>query len=113
MAAVNALPAYGSDQIWLPSPSAPRHHRQQRWHEDTMASLSVWNLDDDVLAKLKRRAVRHGRSAEAEARYILAQALSAEADLGFEDLAAQLRALTSGRRHTPAEVLLRESSEER
>jgi hypothetical protein len=43
----------------------------------------------------------------------LAQALSAEADLGFEDLAAQLRALTSGRRHTPAEVLLREGSEER
>jgi plasmid stability protein len=78
-----------------------------------VASLSVRNLENDVMAKLKRRAVRHGRSAEAEARHILAQAVSAEADTGFEDLAAQLRAMTSGRRHTPAEDLLREGREER
>lgn len=78
-----------------------------------MASLSVRNLEDDILARLKRRAARHGRSAEAEAREILAQALSGEAERGFGELAAELRALTAGRRHTPAEDLLREGREER
>jgi plasmid stability protein len=78
-----------------------------------MASLSVRNLDDDLLARLKRRAARHGRSAEAEVRDILRQTLSGEADTDFDALAAELRALTSGRRHTPAEDLLREGRDER
>jgi plasmid stability protein len=78
-----------------------------------MASLSVRNLDDDLLARLKRRAARHGRSAEAEVRDILRQTLSGEADTDFDTLAAELRALTSGRRHTPAEDLLREGRDER
>ena len=78
-----------------------------------MPSMSVRNLDDDLLGKLKRRAARHGRSAEAEVRAILRQALSSEAELGFDDLAAELRALTAGRRHTPAESLLREGRDER
>jgi antitoxin FitA len=78
-----------------------------------MASLSVRNLDDDLLGRLKRRAARHGRSAEAEVRDILRQALSSEAEVSFDDLAAELRALTTGRRHTPAEDLLREGRDER
>jgi plasmid stability protein len=60
-------------------------------------SLSVRNLDDALILSLKRRAARHGHSAEA----------------GFDDLAAELRALTAGRAHTPAETLLRESRDER
>ena len=78
-----------------------------------MASLSVRNLQDETMARLKRRAARHGRSAEAEARDILAQALSGEAGLDFDELAAELRALTAGRRHTPAEDLQREGRQER
>ena len=78
-----------------------------------MASLSVRNLDDDLLGRLKHRAARHGNSAEAEVRSILREALNGEADTGFDDLAAQLRALTVGRRHTPAEDLLREGRDER
>jgi plasmid stability protein len=78
-----------------------------------MASLSVRNLDDDLLARLKRRAARHGRSAEAEVRDILWQILSGEAETEFETIAAELRALTSGRRHTPAEYLVREGRDER
>ncbi len=78
-----------------------------------MASLSVRNLDDNLLTRLKRRAARHGRSAEAEVRTILAHALSSEAEPGFDELAAAVRALTAGRSHTPAEVLLRESRDER
>jgi plasmid stability protein len=80
---------------------------------NAMASLSVRNLDDDLLARLKRRAARHGRSAEAEVRDILRQTLNGEADTDFDTLAAELRALTSGRRHTPAEDLLREGRDER
>lgn len=78
-----------------------------------MASLSVRNLDDDLLARLKRRAARHGHSAEAEVRDILRRILTAEAEIDFETLAAELRALTAGRRHTPAEKLLREGRDER
>jgi antitoxin FitA len=82
--------------------------------EGTMpGSLSVRNLDDDLILRLKRRAARHGRSAGAEHREILRQALSGEAEACFEDLAAEFRKLTRGRRHTPPEVLLREGRDER
>ncbi len=76
-------------------------------------NLHVRNLDDDLVAKLKRRAARHGRSAEAEHREILQQALSAEVEPSFWDLAAEMRALTEGRKHTPSEVLVREGRDER
>jgi plasmid stability protein len=76
-------------------------------------SLHVRNLDDDLVLKLKRRAARHGRSAEAEHREILRQALSAEVEPDFDALAAELRKLTARRRQTPSEVLLRESRDER
>ena len=78
-------------------------------------SRSVRNPDDDLIARLKRRAGRHGRSAEAEHREILRQALAneVEAEPAFDDLAAEFRAMTRGRRHTPAEVLLREGRDER
>ena len=79
----------------------------------SMASISVRNLDDDLVARLKRRAARRGHSAEAEVRDILRQALSAEAELSFDDLAAELRTLTAGRQHTPAEQLQREGRDER
>ena len=78
-----------------------------------MGSLSVRNLNDELIARLKRRAARHGHSAEAEVRHILHEVLSAEPEPSFDDLAAELRALTSGRRHTPAEQLQREGRDER
>jgi len=40
-----------------------------------MANLVVRNLDDALVQSLKERAAAHGRSAEAEHREILAQAL--------------------------------------
>ena len=76
-------------------------------------NLHVRNVDDGLIRKLKQRAARHGRSAEAEHREILRQALSAEIEPSFEALAAQLRKLTKGRKHTPAETLLREARRER
>jgi antitoxin FitA len=44
--------------------------------EDTMASLTIRNLDNNLKAQLRQRAARHGRSMEAEARIILAQSLA-------------------------------------
>jgi antitoxin FitA len=43
-----------------------------------MASLIVRRLDEDLVRRLKARAVAHGRSAEAEHRAILEAALRAE-----------------------------------
>ena len=76
-------------------------------------NLSVRNLDDEVIVRLKRRAARPGQSAEAEVRDILRHALEDEADDDFARLAAELRALTAGRRHTASEILQREGRDER
>ena len=71
------------------------------------------NLDDDLIARLKRRAARHGRSTEAEHQEILRQTLIGDVEPYFDTLAADLRKLTRRRHQTPSEVLLREGREER
>ena len=76
-------------------------------------NLHVRNLEDELIARLKRRAARHGRSTEAEHREILRQILAGEEESSFEKLAADLRKLTTRRRQTPSEVLLREGRDER
>ncbi|MCA9548694.1 MAG: hypothetical protein KC933_01580 [Myxococcales bacterium] len=45
-----------------------------------MSQLVVRNLDDALVAALKRRAARHGRSAEAEHRAILREVLASDLD---------------------------------
>jgi plasmid stability protein len=44
----------------------------------SMSQLHVRNVPDEVVARLKQQAVRHGRSMEAEHRLILEQALFPE-----------------------------------
>lgn len=83
-----------------------------------MASLHVRNVDDAIVARLKERAARHGRSAEAEHREILKAALrrNPKPDVDLEDWkrrAAEFRESLKGRYHTPSEILLRESRDER
>lgn len=53
-----------------------------------MPSISVRNLPEGVHRALKRRAAEHGRSAEAEARMILAEAVLPPAE---ERLGSALR----------------------
>jgi antitoxin FitA len=77
------------------------------------ANLLVRNLDDELVDRLKRRAAKHGRSAEAEHREILKQALSRDTDSSFDDLAAELRKLTASRKQTSSEKLQREGRNER
>jgi plasmid stability protein len=57
-----------------------------------MAQLVVRKLDDDVKAKLQRRARRHGRSTEEEVREILRNAVKEEAK-SSGPLGRRLRAL--------------------
>jgi antitoxin FitA len=78
-----------------------------------MAQLVVRNLDEELVLRLKLRAAEHGRSAEAEHREILRQALAAEPRRSFKELAAKVRSMTAGRTHTPSEALLREGRDER
>ena len=50
-----------------------------------MGQLTVRKVDDEIIRRLKIRAAKHGRSAEAEHREILKQALLAEPRLRSED----------------------------
>ena len=45
-----------------------------------MAALNIRNIDETVKRRLQIRAARHGRSMEAEAREILAEAVREPAD---------------------------------
>lgn len=56
--------------------------------EDTMASLTIRNLDNNLKAQLRLRAAKHGRSMEAEARIILAQTLNVP--VGYENFATAI-----------------------
>jgi plasmid stability protein len=60
-----------------------------------------------VIHALKRRAAEHGRSAEAEHRHILEQALKA-GRAGFWDRARKLREATRGRISGDSADLIRE-----
>ena len=64
-----------------------------------MATLTVRNLPDEALAKLRVRAAQHGRSMEAEARDLLvavaagAEVLPMPARSSFEDRVAMAQAM--------------------
>ena len=60
-----------------------------------MAQLVVRNLDDDVKAKLQKRARRHGRSTEEEVRDILRNAVNDERKAP-QGLGSEIAALFEG-----------------
>ncbi|MDP2313354.1 MAG: DNA-binding protein [Pseudomonadota bacterium] len=56
-----------------------------------MRQLIVRNVEDELVVALKRRAARHGRSAEAEHRAILREVLERDAERpSFKDLLATM-----------------------
>ena len=76
-----------------------------------MVTINVRRLDDDVVDRLKQRAALNNRSLEGEARHILQCAADddmAAKRVAFAETMKRLRPLTEGRKHTPAEVLIRE-----
>lgn len=79
-----------------------------------MATLTVRNLEEDLVRRLRIRAAEHRRSAEAEHREILRLALVAggEQEAGRQQAAerlAQFRRRTAGRGTPPAGELLDEA----
>lgn len=77
-----------------------------------MAQLIVRNIDDRLVGALKRRAARHGRSAEAEHREILLESLRSElSGASFKALLASMPAVGEdedfrARRDAPRHVRL-------
>jgi antitoxin FitA len=55
-----------------------------------VANLTVRNVDEDIVQALKARAGRHGTSAEAEHRRILAQALLRPRRRTFAEVLARM-----------------------
>ena len=77
-----------------------------------MAQLLVRDVPPEVVEALKRRASEHGRSAEAEHRAILEQALRVGRD-AFRDRAARLWEETRGRIQGESADLIREDRDRR
>ena len=82
-----------------------------------MATLTVRNLDDDVVRALRIRAAEHGRSAEAEHREILRSVLTGARQpsprAAAAERLAEFRRRTAGRGSTTTAELLQESREGR
>ena len=78
-----------------------------------MATLTVRNLDEEVVRRLRIRAAEHGRSAEAEHREILRATLTGHeppsARAQAAERLAKFRRRTAGRGSAPAADLLEES----
>lgn len=77
-----------------------------------MADIVLRNLDDELKERLRQSAARNQRSMNAELREIVRSALmrprnASRAEL--KNLAADIRALSAGRKQTPSETLLRRS----
>jgi antitoxin FitA len=77
-----------------------------------LPQLLVRDVPQEVIEALKRRAAGHGRSAEAEHRIILEEALR-PGRAGFWERAAALRAETRGRKLTNSTDLIRQDRDER
>jgi plasmid stability protein len=77
-----------------------------------MPQLLVRGVPEDVVEALKRRAAEHGRSAEAEHRLILEEALKARR-AGFWGRAAKLREETRGKITGDSSDLIREDRDRR
>ena len=72
-----------------------------------MAQILVRNLDNNVVARLKKRAQREGRSLQSEAKVILEQAAQADMEYALE-LANAIRSKFTGRKFQNSTDLIRE-----
>jgi len=72
-----------------------------------MASVTIRNLDDDVVETLKRRARANNRSLEGELRQILTDAAGRGAAPDLRTLAERTAAMTPNRSQSDSADLLR------
>ena len=74
-----------------------------------MSALFIPEIDDAVMQRLHERAARHARTAEAEAKAILSDALETpRSDIWSEVDAIRQRLAASGRQFSDSTELLRE-----
>jgi plasmid stability protein len=73
-----------------------------------MASVTIRNLDDEVVARLKDRAKANKRSLEAELREILARSAEAMTREEFIAFAKHVRTMTPEMPQTDSTLLIRE-----
>lgn len=73
-----------------------------------MANLTIRNVDDAVVTKLKSRADSNNRSLEAEIREILAQMAETPTPRQFRELAERIAALTPPGPQSDSTDLIRE-----
>ena len=73
-----------------------------------MASVTIRNLDDDVVAALKHQAREHNRSLEAELRVVLTREVRGQTREDFLALADRIRAMTPDVPQTDSAELIRE-----
>ena len=81
-----------------------------------MATINIRRLDDEVVRKLKVRAVENNRSLEGEVRFILERAVQDDTAAklrAFRERSRRLRELTAGAVQTPSEILIREERNRR
>lgn len=73
-----------------------------------MSTLTVRNVDEDVVAALKARAKHNKRSLEAEVRMLLRDAVDRGSRISLRELADQIAALTPQVPQTDSTELVRE-----
>lgn len=73
-----------------------------------MASVTIRNLDDEVVARLKDRAKANKRSLEAELREILTRSAGSMTGEEFRQLAERISAMTPDVPQTDSTLLIRE-----
>lgn len=78
-----------------------------------MASVTIRNLDDDIVAKLKAQAKAHNRSLEAELRQILTNSASTLPAVDLRELANRIAAMTPNVPQTDSAELLQELRDQR
>jgi plasmid stability protein len=72
-----------------------------------VATLTIRNLEDDVVDALKARARRNHRSLEAEVRELLRAVATGDSPMSLRDLADRIAALTPDVRQTDSTELVR------
>lgn len=73
-----------------------------------MATLTIRNLENEVVEALKKRAKAHNRSLEAEVRQILADTARRRTPMELRELAERIAAMTPNVPQTDSVELLRE-----
>jgi plasmid stability protein len=73
-----------------------------------MANVTIRNLDDEVMERIRERARRHHRSVEAELRDIITRTVKPVDIEAFKARAAAIRARTAGRQQSDSTDLVRE-----